>query len=185
MKLKSAFLALVLLLLTVTVCAAQSSMGFSPTMFYEVFDQLNSITEGPECIYARGNEEEGAFILNSETIGINMMYSGEKVTDLYYFYSYLSTDQEASDAAFGMLFSTIHTLLAFAQHENREVFKNFDSNQWVDEVSALYVLLLTNDGPQDYWGYHFQMEKREENGHREGIMWVTKSDSAEFKLIEQ
>ena len=115
MKSRSAIFVFVLLLLTVTVCAAQSPMGFSPTEFYTLFDMVNDAFEGPDCIYMKGDEEEGAFIINSDTLGLNMMYSDDQVTELYFYYKYLDGDEDASNDSIAVAVSTLTSLWAVSQ----------------------------------------------------------------------
>lgn len=174
MKLRSAFFVVVLLLLTVTVCAAQSPMGFSPAEFYAVFDQVNSVLEGPECTYIRGDEEEGAFMLFSESLGINMMYSGNNVNALYLYYNYQSTDSEASNAGFTVFVSTLITLWSFGQIDSGVDINTVDYNAAFDEVMNVGLLILTSEGPSNYWGYRLEMNNQEENGYTEGLLKVTK-----------
>lgn len=175
MKLRPIIFVVVSLMLTVTVCAAQSPMGFSPTTFYELFDEMNSVTNGPECVYMKGDEEQGAFILSSESLGINMMYSGNKVTDLYLYYYYLSADEESSEAALDMFISTLITLWTFYQYESLEDISTIDGSNMASEVMGIYLLLQYNKEPLDYWGYHFEMNTQEENGYTEGLLRVTKA----------
>ena len=174
MKLKSAFFAVVLLLLTVTVCAAQSPMGFSPTEFYEAFDLVNTALGGPECYYQKGNEEDGAYIINSSSLGIRMDYSGKQVTQIVLIYKYLSGDEEAWDDVFDMTYSTLATLWVVSKIESGIELTAQDATDMLDETKAAYLLIELSSEPVSYWGYRFETISQEEDGYKEGLLIVTK-----------
>ncbi len=179
MKLKSAFFAVVLLLLTVTVCAAQSPMGFSPTEFYDAFVLINDAVEGPECSYLKGNEEDGAYILTSitsGTLGINMEYSGKQITEISLVYQYLSGDEEAWDAVFDMTFSTLATLGAASKIKSVSDLTLQDVVDMLDEIKAAYLLIDQSSEPVSYWGFRFEKFSQEKDGYEEGLLSVTKGD---------
>ncbi len=179
MKLKSAFFAVVLLLLTVTVCVAQSPMGVSPTEFYEAFDIVNTYLEGPECYYQIGNEEDGAYILTSITsglLGINMEYSGKQVTKISLAYKYLSGDEEAWDAVFDMTYSTLATLWAVRKYESGIDLTTLNIIDLVDETGNAYFRIELSSEPVSFWGFRFEKISQEEDGYKEGLLIVTKSD---------
>ena len=183
MKLKSVFFVFVLLLLTVSVCAAQSPMGFSPDEFYTMFDSMNdsfvSVIDGfevPDYIYYKGNEEEGAYIINSGTLGIYMLYSEDQVTELYLYYNYLSDDKEASDATFNMSLLTFATFWAVNQYKAGVDFDALDMTEEIKEIASNYIQILFTEKPSNYWGYCFEPKSVEENGYKEGVLYVTKAD---------
>ena len=179
MKLRSVLFTVVLLLLTVTVCAAKSSMGFSPTEFYEAFDLLNTAFGGPECIYTKGSEEGEAYILNSDTLGIYMECSGSKVTELYFYYKYLSGDEDASAEASKMLFATLATFWGISKAQSGADGDDIDLEDATNEIGAAYFLLLmssVSSEPQDYWGYSFYWNTKEANGYEEGVIHVEKAN---------
>ena len=173
MKSRSAIFVFVLLLLTVTVCSAQSPMGFSPTEFYTLFDMVNDAFEGPDCIYMKGDEEEGAFIINSDTLGLNMMYSDDQVTELYFYYKYLDGDEDASNDTIAVAVSTLTSLWAVSQLKVGVDFDTIDGTDAFSEILAAYVLISISEEPSSYWGYRFEMITREEDGYKEGLMYVT------------
>lgn len=179
MKSRSAIFVFVLLLLTVTVCSAQSPMGFSPAAFYEAFNVLNTAIEGPKCVYSKGSQEGEAYIISSESLGILMEYSDNRVTEMLLYFNYLSDDEEASGDAGAMTFSTLATFWGISKIESGVDLENVDTEFAEDafsEVMAAYILLLVSSKPQDYWGYRFAMNTQEENGYKEGVLYVTKAD---------
>ncbi len=178
MKLKSAFFAVVLLLLTVTVCAAQSPMGFSPTEFYEAFNTVITYFEGPECYYQKGNEEDGAYILSVDSglLGIRMEYSGKQVTKINLAYKYLSGDEEAWDDVYDMTFSTLATLLLVQKYESG-IDPNTQSNtDLIDETVDAYLRIERSSEPVSFWGFRFEKISQKEDGYKKGLLIVTKGD---------
>ncbi len=171
MKLKSAFFAVVLLLLTVTVCAAQSPMGFSPEEFYEAFDRVNTFFEGPECSYV-----DGAYIFNSSSLGIIMEYSGKQVTEIDLYYKYLSDDEEALYAAFRMAYSTVATLWVVSKVKSVSDLTLQDFVDMVDRIEGAYLRIVLSSEPVSYWGFRFEKISQEKDGYEEGLLIVTKGD---------
>ncbi len=176
MKLKSAFFAVVLLLLTVTVCAAQSPMGFSPEEFYDAFVLVNDAAESPECYYKK--ENDGAYILftNSSSVGVLMEYSGKQVTKINLVYKYLSGDEEAWDDVFDMTYSTLATLGAASKIKSVSDLTLQDVVDVLDEIKDAYLLIEQSSEPVSYWGFRFKKISREEDGYEEGLLIVTKGD---------
>ena len=169
MKLRSAFFAFVLLLLTVTVCAAQSSMGFSPYEFYEDFSLINSILEGPECSYIPIDEENGDVIDVSDSINFNLIYSGDDLTDIYLFFNIATDDEDSWNTVVKMICVTFYTLAYKAEG-------HFDTIDF-EEISDIIHNLATTAVPTDYNGYHFEFGIEEKDSIM-GLLWVTKSDNA-------
>ncbi len=179
MKSRFALFVLVLLLLTATVCAAQSPMYFSPTTFYEAFNTLNTALEGPKCVYSKGSQEGEAYVVSSDSLGILMEYSDDRVTELYLYFNYLSDDEDASNDTVGMTFATLATFWFASQIQSGVDIRNMDTEEledMVSEVMYVYLLLSMSSEPQDYWGYRFAMSTREENGYKEGVLYITKAD---------
>ncbi len=176
MKLKSAFFAVVLLLLTVTVCAAQSPMGFSPEEFYKEFDIVNKALEGPECSYVKGNEEDKAYIFNSNSLCIIMEYSGKQVTEIDLYYKYLSDDEEAMDAVFDMTYSTLATLWVVSKIKSGIDPTTLNGTDLVDETGNAFFRVKLSSEPVSFWGFRFETISQKEDGYEEGLLIVTKSD---------
>lgn len=179
MKSRSAIFVFVLLLLTVTVCAAQSPMGFSPTNFYEAFELLNSAIDGPTCVYSKGGQEGEAYVVSNDSLGILMEYSDDQVTELYLYFNYLSDDEDASNDAVGMTLATLATFWGLSKIQSGVNIGNYDAEEAEDafsEIMLVYIFLSVSSEEQDYWGYRFAMSTREENGYKEGVMYVTKAD---------
>ena len=174
MKLKSTIFVLVLLLLTATVCAAQTPMGFSPDEFYELFTEINSGSDGPEYVYIKGDKE--AFILSQEPTGIHMMYSGNQVTDLYYYYNHLDADEEASNVSDSLLSVTLMTFWAINQDDFS--MDTLTEDQAYELLGIGFILRLMKDKePQDLFGYLVEIDRRIEDEYKAGVIRVSKSDS--------
>ena len=171
MKSRSALFVLVLLLLTVSVCAAQSPMGFSPDEFYQNFKEINSAAGGPESTYAQGDEENGAYIVVTDDIVINLLYTKNEVTEIYLLSHITSDNQEKIGTDIGWVGGTIIITLAYESGLNIE---DID----FDEYTYLLVDLFGNATSKDYCGYHFEWAYQEVEDYVLGVLWVTKIDDA-------
>ena len=176
MKSRFAFFVFVLLLLTVTVCAAQSPMGFSPDEFYRDFLELNTAFKGPKFDFQKGNEEEGARITSGDTLGIYMEYSDDQVTELYTYYNYLSDDDETAQAAFSMNYATLAILWNITEYgSDMSVYRLADADVYTD-IAKVYFWLTISAEPLDCWDYRFQMDTWEEDGYDQGVLYITRAD---------
>ena len=171
MKLKSAFFVFVLLLLTVTVCFAQSPMGFSPEKFYQDFVEINAAANGPESTYTQGDEENGAYIVVTDDIVINLLYSKNEVTEIYLLSHITSDNQGKIGTDIGWVSGAIIITLAYESGLNID---NID----FDEYTNLLVDLIGNATSKDYCGYHFEWAYQEVEDYVLGVLWVTKIDDA-------
>ena len=166
MKLKSAFFVFVLLLLTVTVCAAQSPMGFSPDAFYQIFSGFNAVLEGPDSVYDHYDEENGDLItFNCDYLMILLNYKDNDVNTLDLFIS--ASDDESVSAGSSVFWSTFYTLMCFSGTD----FDAIDD----EKVTSMFQDLLTKGMPFDYLDYHFATAIEETE---DGVAWlirVTKS----------
>ena len=169
MKLRSAFFVLVLLLLTATVCAAQSPMGFSPEEFYKDFKKVNNqVVEGPECSFVTGVEGKGAFINVSESIFFLMIYEGNDVIKAYLLLNAETDDEKSWNDAYGLLYSAVITL-AYESGASLDTF-DFDELQ-----SLIFDLFIYNKSPVEYWGYLFESSSKEEGNYSTISMRITKA----------
>ncbi len=167
MKLKSAFFAVVLLLLTVTVCAAQSPMGFSPFEFYDAFVPLNDALEGPECFYVKGNEEDGDFIGITDDIFFNLAYSANEVNGIHLVFNVAKDDQKTWEEIGSLIGETFVTMALISGRQ----LKDID----MGGLSYLISDMVLNAAPQEYCGYHFEYSVKDYEAGRElGTLWVTK-----------
>ena len=171
MKLKSAFFVFVLLLLTATVCFAQSPMGFSPDDFYQTFKEINAAANGPESTYSHGDEDNGAYIVVTDDIVINLLYSKNEVTKVYLLSHITSDNQGEIGTDIGWVSGAIIISLAYESGLNID---NID----FDEYTNLLVDLIGNAASKDYCGYHFEWKYQEVEDYVLGVLWVTKIDDA-------
>ena len=165
MKLKSALFVLVLLLLTATVCAAQSPMGFSPEVFYQDFVEINAVLEGPVCSYEEGSDgEDGDYIVISDDIFLNLLYSGSETTEIYYVFTVASDDDETLGDAFTLIYSTFIT----AAYESGADLGTLDFEELDDVIDG-----LIDGNTADYCGYHFEFRSQNADDTVTGVLWVT------------
>ena len=166
MKLKSVLFVLVLLLLTATVCAAQSPMGFSPDAFYEIFSDFNAILEGPDSVYDRYNEELGDLItIDGYNILILLNYKDNDVNIVNLYIS--ASDDESVSAGSSVFWATFYTLVCLSGTD----FDTIDNA----EVTSLFQDLLTKGTEFDYCGYYFDTTIEETEDGVAWLIWVTKS----------
>ena len=166
MKLRSAIFVFVLLLLTATVCAAQSPMGFSPDEFCWSFYVFNNLMyDGPEYKYKIGDEETGAVMTDEESSIIHMAYSNDQVTTLT-LYSIVESgnDDSYTDSAL-LLSSTIYALAHFAGEDITKIS--------ADEVEDI-INSFGAGTVQEYWGYKFDTDAVKENNIMELTIVITK-----------
>ncbi len=167
MKLKSAFIAVVLLLLTVTVCAAQSPMGFSPFEFFDAFGLVNDALGGPECFYLKGDKDSGDFIVITDDIFFNLAYSANEVSEIRLVFD-VAKDDQRTWMEIGNLISETFVTMAFISGRQP---KDID----MDGLSYLISDMVLNAAPQEYCGYHFEYSVKDYEAGRElGTLWVTK-----------
>ncbi len=167
MKLKSAFFAVVLLLLTVTVCAAQSPMGFSPTEFYDAFVLVNDAYEGPEYYYQERNEEDGDLIVITDHIIFNLAYSANEVNGIYLLFYVAKDDQKTMEEIGNLVEETFVTMALVSGRQPKDID--------TDELVYLVSDILSNAAPQEYCGYHFEFRVKDydADGYL-GALMVTK-----------
>ena len=154
MKLKSAFFVFVLLLLTVTVCSAQSPMGFSPNEFYGSFYAVNLMFDGPELSYDIGDEENGAMISDEDSNIILMSYSDNNVTELSAITVFEGVSEEALEGPL-MRIATLFISLAYLSGEDVD---DLD----IEELSVI-ISSVMSETEQEYWGYKFSAKLFEVN----------------------
>ena len=166
MKLRSAIFVVVLLLLTATVCAAQSPMGFSPDEFCWSFYVFNNLMyDGPEYKYKIGDEETGAVMTDEESSIIHMAYSNDQVTTLtLYTIVESGNDDSYTDSAL-LLSSTIYALAHFAGEDITKIS--------ADEVEDI-INSFGAGTVQEYWGYKFDPDVVIENNSMGITILVTK-----------
>ena len=165
MKSRSAIFVFVLLLLTVTVCAAQAQMGFSPYEFYQNFVEINAVLEGPECSYEEGSDgEDGDYIVVSDDIFLNLLYSGSETTEIYYVFTVASDDDETLNNAFTLIYSTFIT----AAYESGADLGNLDFEELDNLIGD-----LIDGNTVDYCGYHFEFRAENADDSVTGVLWVT------------
>ena len=165
MKSRSAFFVLVLLLLTVTVCAAQSPMGFSPDDFYLDFAVANMYLGGPKYSFDIGNENDGAMISDGDSSYIYMSYSNNNVTELSLLSMFDSDDDEATSRAINLLAATLISLAYIAGE---------DADAFTTEQIRTIISSLVLETEAEYWGYQFTMGILEEDNFALIAMTVTK-----------
>ncbi len=160
MKLRSAIFVVVLLLLTVTVCAAQSPMGFSPDAFYQIFSNFNTFLEGPDSVYDHYDEETGDLItFECDYLMILLNYKDNDVNTLDLFMS--ASDDESVSAGSSVFWSTFYTLMCFYGTD----FEAIDH----EEVTSMFQDLLIKGIPFDYCGYHFAIAIE---ATEDGVAWL-------------
>ena len=165
-----------LIRVTKSEAAAPTPMVFSPDEFYPYFELMNSSFGGPECEYMKDDEKSAAMIVNNDSIGVLMYYEEDKVTEMNFYYMYLSSDKEASNDAYLTGFSTLFTLWVTYQIDLGVDVDAIDINAGVSEVKSVYNPLLKNGTTGEYWGYRFESKAKEEDGYDQGFIRITKAN---------
>ena len=169
MKLKSAFFVFVLLLLTVTVCSAQSPMGFSPDSFYQTFQQVYESFDGPACSYYKGDEETGAHLIFSDELFVNLGYKENEINEVYIVFPFGDdVDDETRNNCTSVMVSTVFSLFLQSGMSPDDID--------IDESSAMLVDLLSNGTPQEFFGFYFESGFVGGDDSGTGLIHITKSD---------
>ena len=169
MKLRSAFLVFVLLLLTATICAAQSPMGFSPDDFYQTFLDFKTSVDGPECSYVKLDEEAGAYIIVNGKSFVILNYKDNELTEVYTVFPIDDDSDETWEDNRAVIYSTLLTLIV-------ESGAPLDLDV-VDEVSDMVIDLVAYETSKEYCGFCFEYESKEQDDFTAGIIRAVKSGS--------
>ena len=168
MKLKSAFFVFVLLLLTATVCFAQSPMGFSPEEFYEEYSSINSALKGPECTYEAGDEENGARIVIRDDIYYKLYYTDDNVTSIELYVIIGSGDEDFGTKYVDTMWSMMATLAVG--------FGNVSTDMDGSSVSDSIDKLMENGSLENFCGYSINMDGTSIDGSIAAVYTITKID---------
>ena len=172
MKLRSAIFVVVLLLLTVTVCAAQSPMGFSPESFYNQFMLYVVLVERPatpadlpETSFDPGDEENGALMTVNDLDFISLTYSGDEVTEINQTFNLADNDKGARSAWVDVLLIFL-TLETMSDERSSGII---DSDGLKEQVYT-----LSEEGETEYCGYHFKLTIEGEGDAAAAVIQITK-----------
>ena len=168
MKSRSAIFVFVLLLLTVTVCAAQSPMGFSPEEFYEEYSTVNTALQGPEVTYEAGDEENGARIVVRDDIYFKLLYTDNNVTNIDLYVIIGSSDEDFGTKYVDTMWSMMATLAVG--------FGNFSTDMDGDALSEAIDELMDNGKLEDYCGYSINTEYGSVDNSVAAVYKITKID---------
>ena len=168
MKSRSAIFVVVLLLLTVTVCFAQSPMGFSPEEFYEEYSTINTALQGPEVTYEAGDEENGARIVVRDDIYYKLYYTDNNVTNIDLYVIIGSSDEDFGTKYVDTMWSMMATLAVG--------FGNFSTDMDGDALSESINELMDNGKLEDYCGYSINTEYGSVDNSVAAVYKITKVD---------
>ena len=168
MKSRSAIFVVVLLLLTVTVCFAQSPMGFSPEEFYEEYSTINTALQGPEVTYEAGDEENGARIVIRDDIYYKLLYTDNNVTNIDLYVIIGSSDEDFGTKYVDTMWSMMATLAVG--------FGNFSTDMDGDALSESINELMDNGKLEDYCGYSINTEYGSVDNSVAAVYKITKVD---------
>ena len=169
MKLRSAIFVVVLLLLTATVCAAQSPMGFSPDEFYQTFLDFKTSVDGPDCNYVKLYEETGNLIIADDELFVILNHKNNELTEVYTVFPIDDDSDDTWEDNRAVIYSTLLTLIV-------ESGAPLDL-EVVDEVSDLVIDLVAYETSKEYCGFCFEYESKEQDDFTAGIIRVVKSGS--------
>ncbi len=170
MKSRSAIFVVVLLLLTVTVCAAQSPMGFSPEEFYEEYSTINTALQGPEVTYEAGDEENGARIVIRDDIYFKLLYTDNNVTNIDLYVIIGSSDEDFGTKYVDTMWSMMATLAVG--------FGNISTDMDGDTVSDSINKLMENGSLENFCGYSINMDGTSIDGSVAAVYKITKVDDS-------
>ena len=169
MKSRSAIFVVVLLLLTVSICAAQSPMGFSPDEFYQTFLDFKTSVDGPDCSYVKLDEEAGAYIIVNGKSFVILNYKDNELTEVYTVFPIDDDSDETWEDNRAVIYSTLLTLIV-------ESGAPLDLDV-VDEVSDMVIDLVAYETSKEYSGFCFEYESKEQDDFTAGIIRAVKSGS--------
>ena len=166
MKLRSVLFTVVLLLLAVTVCAAQSPMGFSAPEFFRDYVGVSTIMfDEPHCCYTSTDDDTGALITVGDYAYIYLTYSGEKVTEVDHAFVYDNNDNASMEDAIYSVFTTFAVLGHISgtndDYNDIEVLKN----QFTELMNQLEL---------DIYGYHMELAGQQDGDSITGLIRITK-----------
>ena len=170
MKSRSAIFVVVLLLLTVTVCFAQSPMGFSPEEFYEEYSTINTALQGPEVTYEAGDEENGARIVIRDDIYFKLLYTDNNVTNIDLYVIIGSSDEDFGTKYVDTMWSMMATLAVG--------FGNISTDMDGDTVSDSINKLMENGSLENFCGYSINMDGTSIDGSVAAVYKITKVDDS-------
>ena len=170
MKSRSAIFVVVLLLLTVTVCFAQSPMGFSPEEFYEEYSTINTALQGPEVTYEAGDEENGARIVVRDDIYFKLLYTDNNVTNIDLYVIIGSSDEDFGTKYVDTMWSMMATLAVG--------FGNVSTDMDGDTVSDSINKLMENGSLENFCGYSINMDGTSIDGSVAAVYKITKVDDS-------
>ena len=170
MKSRSAIFVVVLLLLTVTVCFAQSPMGFSPEEFYEEYSTINTALQGPEVTYEAGDEENGARIVIRDDIYFKLLYTDNNVTNIDLYVIIGSSDEDFGTKYVDTMWSMMATLAVG--------FGNVSTDMDGDTVSDSINKLMENGSLENFCGYSINMDGTSIDGSVAAVYKITKVDDS-------
>ena len=168
MKSRSAIFVVVLLLLTVTVCFAQSPMGFSPEEFYEEYSTINTALQGPEVTYEAGDEENGARIVIRDDIYYKLLYTDNNVTNIDLYVIIGSSDDDFGTKYVDTMWSMMATLAVG--------FGNVSTDMDGDTVSDSINKLMENGSLENFCGYSINMDGTSIDNSVAAVYKITKVD---------
>ena len=168
MKSRSAIFVVVLLLLTVTVCFAQSPMGFSPEEFYEEYSTINTALQGPEVTYEAGDEENGARIVIRDDIYYKLLYTDNNVTNIDLYVIIGSSDEDFGTKYVDTMWSMMATLAVG--------FGNVSTDMDGDTVSDSINKLMENGSLENFCGYSINMDGTSIDNSVAAVYKITKVD---------
>ena len=171
MKLRSAFFVFVLLLLTVSICAAQAPFGISPTEFCSKYALIYSLYDsGASCDIDAGDEENGARVGISDDIYLKVYYADNDVNHVDV-YVITGTDDPDIETKFSSAMMSTFSMLSWGMG-------NYTADWDTETVSGYLSDLMSDNSSVDFCGFTIKMDDEDVDGAAAAVYRITKNEDA-------